>query len=75
MARAFGGRTPARLAGGYLIQAALYLFVLSVNTTVLIARGLAAAPGELPIWGPLMVVTTVAAVALMANVSGRAGQN
>ena len=51
------------------IQGALYLLVLSVNSMVAIQRGLVAAPGELPIWGTLMVFTTAVAVALFANVS------
>jgi hypothetical protein len=49
------------------IQAALYLLVLSVNSIVAIRRGLVTAPGELPIWGTLMVFTIAAAVALIAN--------
>lgn len=55
-----------RKAWGYIIgtfvgiQAALYLLVLSVNSAVAIERGLVAAPGELSIWGPLLVCTTVA---------------
>ena len=59
---------------GYLIaaiasiQGALYLLVLSVNSIVAIQRGLAAAPGELPIWGTLLVLTTAVAVTLLANV-------
>ena len=43
--------------------------VLSVNSMVAIQRGLVAAPGELPIWGMLMVFATAVAVALLANVS------
>ena len=50
------------------IQGALYLLVLSVNSMVAIQEGLVAAPGELPIWGTLMVLTTAVAVALLANV-------
>lgn len=44
---------------GYLIsavvttQGALYLLVLSVNSFVAVRRGLAEAPGELPVWGTL----------------------
>jgi hypothetical protein len=47
------------------IQGALYLFVLSVNTLVLIGRGLAEPPGELSIWGPLTLVTSAAAATLI----------
>ena len=50
------------------IQGALYLLVLSVNSVIAIRRGLASAPGELPVWGTLLVVTTVIAVVLLANV-------
>jgi hypothetical protein len=31
-------------------------------------RGLASAPGELPIWGTLLVVTTVIALVLLASI-------
>ena len=60
---------------GYLIatiaaiQGALYL-VLSVNAAIAISRGLAAAPGELPIWGPLTICTAIAAILLLRNGSG-----
>jgi hypothetical protein len=54
------------------IQGALYLVVLSVNAAVAIARGLAAAPGELAIWLPLALFTTIAAVSLLASVPGNA---
>lgn len=63
-----------RQAWGYLIatlaaiQGALYLLVLSVNSAVSIARGLEAAPGQLPIWGTLLVATTAAAGLLLASV-------
>jgi hypothetical protein len=50
------------------IQAALYLLVLSVNSIVAIRRGLASAPGELPIWGTLLVLTTVIALVLLASI-------
>lgn len=52
------------------IQGALYLAVLSVNAAIAIARGLAPAPGELPTWLPLALFTTIAAVSLLASVSG-----
>jgi hypothetical protein len=42
------------------IQATLYLLVLTVNSAVSISRGLVAAPGELPIWGTLLVLTFTA---------------
>lgn len=48
------------------VQAALYLLVLSVNSVVAVARGLVAAPGELPLWAPLALATAGAAAALLA---------
>jgi hypothetical protein len=50
------------------VQGALYLVVLSVNAVIFITRGLSTAPGELPIWGPLAVLTTAAACALLAAI-------
>ena len=82
---------PALTAGGVLLwrrrpwgyvlatlaslQGALYLVVLSVNSVVAIRRGLASAPGELPIWGSLGVVVTVIALALLANVERASAQS
>lgn len=60
-----------RRSWGYLIaavagiQASLYLLVLSVNSAVAISRDLIAAPGELPIWGPLLVLTFAATAWLL----------
>jgi hypothetical protein len=53
------------------IQGALYLLVLSVNTVVAIRRGLTGAPGELPIWGPLLAITAAKAVILLKRVRQR----
>jgi hypothetical protein len=50
------------------VQASLYLLVLSVNSVVAIRRGLAEAPGELPLWGALLVLTTAATTVLLACV-------
>ena len=47
------------------VQASLYLLVLSVNSVVSISRGIVAAPGELPIWGTLLVLTSVATTWLL----------
>jgi hypothetical protein len=61
---------------GYVIatiaatQGALYLLVLSVNSAIAIRRGLVSAPGELLIWGPLTIFTTIAAILLLRGVSG-----
>lgn len=59
----------ASIAG---IQGTLYLFILGVNSAVGISRGLEQAPGQLPIWGPLVVATAIAATLLLVNVEGRA---
>jgi hypothetical protein len=66
-----------RNAWGYIvaaiasIQGSLYLLVLSINSAVAILRGLAEAPGELPLWGTLAVTTTAVTFVLLANVQGR----
>ena len=77
-ALAFGGVLLwRRRAWGYIIaaiagiQGSLYLLVLSINSVVFIRRGLAEAPGELPMWGTLAVATTAVTVLLLANVQGR----
>ena len=51
------------------VQGALYLLVLLVNSVIAISRGLAPAPGELGIWGPLALCTTIAAVILLRSAS------
>ena len=53
------------------VQGAMYLLVLSVNSIVAIRRGLAASPGELPIWLPLTIFTAIAALALVNASTGR----
>jgi len=50
------------------VQASLYLLVLSVNSIVAIHRGIAAAPGELPMWAALALATTAVTAILLANV-------
>jgi len=57
------GYVIAAIAG---IQGALYLLVLAVNSAVAVRRGLAEAPGQLPVWGTLFVVTAAAASLLLA---------
>jgi hypothetical protein len=57
------------------IQGSLYLLVLSVNTAIAIGRGLVAAPGELPIWAPLTLLTTIAAIVLLSSASGKAAHS
>jgi len=69
-----------RRAWGYIvaaiagIQGSLYLLVLSINSVILIIRGQAEAPGELPLWGTLAVTTTAVTFLLLANVRGRLEQ-
>jgi hypothetical protein len=65
-----------RRSWGYVIatiaatQSALYLLVLSVNSAIAIRRGLVSGSGELPIWGPLTISTTIAAILLLSCASG-----
>jgi len=47
------------------ILASLYLSVLTLNSTVAVIQGIVQAPGELPIWGTLLVPTTAATVLLL----------
>jgi hypothetical protein len=60
--RSVWGGVVAGIAG---IQGSLYLVVLSVNASIAIHRGLAEAPGELPVWGALAVATTTATAVLL----------
>src|SRR5215207_1697837 len=62
------GYIVAAIAG---IQGSLYLLVLSINSADEILRGLAEAPGELPLWGTLAVTTTAVTFLLLANVRDR----
>jgi hypothetical protein len=80
---------PALTAGGVLIwkrvpwgfvlaaiasiQGALYLFVLSVNSMIAVQRGLATAPGELPVWGTLTALTAAMALLVLTNVRSERG--
>lgn len=58
------GGLVAGIAG---IQGSLYLIVLSVNSSIAILRGLAKAPGELPLWGALAVATMTASAVLLRS--------
>lgn len=60
--RSAWGFVVAPLAG---VQGTLYLLVLAVNSGVAILRGLAVAPGELPVWGSLLVPTGLATALLI----------
>lgn len=62
------GPIVSALAG---VQASIYLLVLSVNSVVAIASGLAEAPGELVIWLPLFLATSAATVVVHLSVSGQ----
>ena len=50
------------------IQGGLYLLVLTLNSFIAIRRGLVEAPGELPVWGTLTILTSTAAAALLHGV-------
>lgn len=79
---------PALVAGGVLLwrrqawgtvvtaiagtQGSMYLLVLSVNAVVAVGRGLVDPPGELPVWGTLMVLTTAATLVLLMRAGTRA---
>lgn len=60
---------------GYLIaavaavQGALYLVVLALNGAFFIVRGLVQPPGELPVWGTLAGVTSMAVAVLLRHVT------
>jgi hypothetical protein len=66
-----------RNAWGYIVsaiagvQGSLYLLVLTINSIIAVARGLAAGPGEMPIWGGLAAMTTAATLLLLENADGR----
>lgn len=62
-----------RSSWGYVVsaaagtQASLYLLVLSVNSVVAIMRGIAQAPGELPVWGSLLIPTTAVTIVFLLD--------
>ena len=58
------GYTIASIAG---IQATLYLTVLAVNSIISIQNGLVESPGELPLWGSLVLGTGIATGLLIGN--------
>lgn len=51
------------------VQASLYLTVLSVNSVVLVARRLVAAPGESPFWGTVAATTVGMTLLLFTNIT------
>jgi hypothetical protein len=52
-------------------QASIYLLVLSLNSAIAIGRGLVASPGEPSLWGPLLLFTGAATVALFLSLTER----
>jgi hypothetical protein len=50
------------------IQGALYLFVMCVNSVVVIQRGIVRAPGELPIWAPMTIFTATVALLVLTSI-------
>jgi hypothetical protein len=66
-----------RNAWGYVIsaaagvQASLYLIVLSTNSIVVVVRGLASPPGEIPLWVSLAGATSAATLLLLSHAGHR----
>jgi hypothetical protein len=66
-----------RNAWGYIVsaiagvQGSLYLLVLTINSSIAVARGLTEGPGEMPMWGGLAAMTTAATLLLVGNADGR----
>jgi len=50
------------------VQGTLYLLALTAGSAIAVARGLATAPGEMPVWGPLAALTAIAALVLLRDV-------
>lgn len=59
------------IASAASVQGAMYLLVLTVNSTIAIHQGFSTSPGELPIWIPLTVLTSTAALTLFRSVDCR----
>jgi hypothetical protein len=64
------GWVMAAIAG---VQGSLYLLVLSINSAIAVALGIADAPGEIPIWGTLALLTSAMTFLLFAGVRGSPG--
>ena len=60
------------LATTAAVQGSLYLIVLTVNAAIAIRWHLVAAPGELPIWASLAILTSCAALVLLRAAGGHA---
>jgi hypothetical protein len=52
------------------VQASLYLLVLSINSIIFVAQGLADWPGELPLWSGLAAATSAVTARLFAHAVG-----
>ena len=52
------------------VQASLYLLVLAVNSAVAVVAGTVAAPGEVPLWVALLVLTGGVTVVLLGGGAG-----
>ena len=52
------------------VQASLYLLVLSINSIISVAQGLADWPGELPLWSGLAAATSAVTARLFAHAGG-----
>jgi hypothetical protein len=55
------------------IAGALYLAVLTVSSILSVRQGLVVAPGELPLWLPLAILTTSAALVLLHEIGPSVG--
>ncbi|NDP20949.1 MAG: hypothetical protein GZ091_07710 [Paludibacter sp.] len=53
------------------VQSSLYLLVLTINSGVSILQGFGKWPGELPIWGTLLLLTILATCVLFFNIVPR----
>ena len=49
------------------VQGSLYLLVLAINSAIAVSRGVADAPGEIPMWGALAVTTSAATLLLFVH--------
>jgi hypothetical protein len=54
----------AAIAG---VQGSLYLIALAAGSLTAVSRGIVAAPGEVPLWATLSVLTTAATVVLLSQ--------
>jgi hypothetical protein len=62
------GHAAAAIVG---VQSGLYLLALAAGSLVAIDRGLVDAPGEVPIWGILFLVTTAVTLSVFLEIKAR----